>query len=359
MPESSEERDGLPVVPRRGDAELKHMMEQLPRDQVFNKFPQVVLRGHQELRDIGFRRTRCFSTTGLPKDHFCAPAVLVAGYEKCGTSALYHKLSRHPEILAHPSQKEHCPKNDTIASTWEWLQSDQMPRIFMERSDHVLLNGCIGLESKALTLTELLRISPDTKILVSLRNFADWAYSYYSYRCVPGYDIGCEELRSPNEKGPWKNSRTPENFDKIVKSVAHSSEKENNFPPAFRVFRPSVSLYRPWLENLVRIAGRDSLLVLRREDLAFRPNQVLRKVARFTGINERKFPPEAITLVSNTNDKPGQVIDAKQSSRDEISAAVNSGSAIFPKTRSLLNKFWKEECVWLRDSFGVHFKEAC
>lgn len=347
----------LPKIPAHSVEELKRMIQQLPREEVFKKYSPVVLRRNEEMKDIGFSRTRCFSRDGIPKGHICAPSVLVAGYEKCGTSALYFKLSKHPEILAHPYRKELCPLSDTAEGAWDWISDDNMPRINFEKKDNLLLNGCIALQSKPLALMELVRISPGVKVLISLRNFADWSYSYYSYRCVPGYDTGCEKLRSVNQKGSWKDSRNPENFAKIVNSVG---DAKNPTPhPAFRIIRPSVLLYRPWLENMIRIIGRESILILRQEDLTLYPHETLSKVAQFIEIDDSKFPPEAISLVSNTNDKPSQMISVQDSSQKEVSSIVNSGSVIWDSTRAILNKFWQDECIWLRDSIGVHFKEAC
>lgn len=347
----------IPDIPTHTLEQLKHLASQLPREKVFETYPSVVLRGNQEMRDIGFPRTRCFSSDGVPTNHVCAPSVLVAGYEKCGTSALYFKLAKHPQILSHPFKKEHCPLNDTAEGTWNWISHPAMMRTYFEKNNSLLLNGCIALQSKPLALTELVRISPGIKLLISLRNFADWSYSYYSYRCVPGFDTGCDKLKALNQKGLWKNTRNPQNFANIVNSVG---DENNPTPhPSFRIIRPSVLLYRPWLENMIRIVGRQSILILRQEDLTFSPNQTLSSIAQFIGIDETKFPPEAMSLVSNTNDRPSQVISVQNSTRKEVSNIVNSGSVIFEETRAILNKFWQDECIWLRDSIGVHFSEAC
>lgn len=314
-------------------------------------------RDNRTMLDLGFPRTRCISETGTAVNHVCVPSVIIAGYEKCGTSALYFKLAKHPEIDAHPSRKEFCPTGDSPESVWDWIEDTNMPRIESAHRNNLLLNGCIGMVSKLDALKELLRISPNVKVLVSLRNYADWAYSYYSYRCVPGYDSGCNKLKSVNEKGPWKNTRTPANFDDIAQHVF----KEGHAPhAAFGIIRPVVSLYRPWLEKLLSVVRFENLMIVQQEELSLHPKETLGRVADFLGVKKSSFPNSAFTLVSNTNANPSGLSSLNESSSEsEVSAIVNSGSVIFDGTRSLLNGFWKQECKWLRITFGIHFKDAC
>lgn len=232
-----------------------------------------------------------------------------------------------------------------------------MPRVAETDSESALLNGCIGMVSKPEALSELARIVPGIKIIISLRNFADWSYSYYSYRCIPNYDYGCEELRTPHEKAAWKENRTAEKFKSMVKDI-----QANLKPPhsAFHIIRPSKSLYRPWLEKLVPIVGKHSLKIVRQEELMNRPRNVLREVAEFLEISPFDFPCKSYSLISNTNSHPSILSNLDGSvPPNGVPAAVNSWSAIDEETRSILNIFWKEECMWLRSAFNIHFKEAC
>lgn len=322
------------------------------------KTATAIQRDRNPLKHLGYPRTRCFPPVGNRVQNSCAPSIIIAGYEKCGTSALYFKLSQHPEIIAHATRKEYCPKLDTTKAMWEWINGESMPRISTNESTKLILNGCIGILSKPKVLRELMRISPNLKVLVSLRNYADWSYSYYSYRCVPGFDEGCEKLKSPSEIGPWKENRTPTNFSRMVSEV----DKSNGVPvhPSFGIIRPDVALFRPWLERLVEIVGREALMIVKQEDLSYSPRKTLASISKFLQVKDGSFPESAYTLVSNTNSNPSQIsIITESMAASEVSSIINSGSLIFNRTRSILNTFWKKECSWLHSVYEVHFSEAC
>lgn len=311
----------------------------------------------ERVKDVGYLRTKCFSSSGQPQNHTCAPAVLIAGYEKCGTSALYYKLTKHPEIVAHATWKENCPTDDSLEAMWSWFENRGTPVLNEDTENGVLLNGCIGIVSKPLILRELQRMNPNLKVLAAFRNYADWAYSFYGYRCYPGYDHGCEKLKGPTSHGPWKEKRNPNKFAKLV---AETSEAGKSPYEVFGVIEPNVNLFRQWLEELVDIVGRDAVKIVKQEDLAFSSRETLESVARFLEIDPSRFDDEAYSLVSNMNDHPAQISSVEANrTKDEISTVINSGSVIHEDTRVQLNKFWKPECEWLRDNFDVRFSEVC
>lgn len=339
---------------RIAELEIEPEVKDFDTAEVFKRVSSEIQLGERTVKDRGYPRTRCFSDDGKNR-LFCTPSVMIAGYEKCGTSALYYKLSRHEQIVAHPFKKEFCPSENSKQGTWDWITDVHMPHLTDVTGDKLILNGCIGILTKDEALKELIRINPELKVLVALRNYADWAYSYYSYRCMPGFDKDCGKLGSRNVRGPWKKNRTPENFSDVVKD-AHDNWRPHR---TFGVIRPDVELYRPWLERLTKIVRRDSLLIVKQSDLSFHPRETLAEVAMFLGINNT-FEDEAYSLVSNTNEKPSQMtILDKEASKEKLQTIINSASVIYPWSRKSLNLFWKGECEWLRDRFGIHFEEAC
>lgn len=92
---------------------------------------------------------------------FCYPSVIVTGYRKCSTSALYVLLSQYPQTRPAGEAKENCPYvgGRTLVQFF-----DSLPRNV--EVDEVILDGCIDLGDN-LAIRKVLR-EPNSFYLVSL-----------------------------------------------------------------------------------------------------------------------------------------------------------------------------------------------
>lgn len=304
-------------------------------------------------RQIG--NTSCYSRNN---DSFCFPSLIIPGFQKSGSSALYFKLLRHPSILGHPKVKEWCPSQyNSTKATVEWARSEFLPEMTLNSSHRFLINGCLQYVANPDFFRTVAQKSKYLKVLVMVRNYADWAYSYYSYRCVDGYDSGCSSLRSVATLGPWKKNRNPTDFHELV---VGASKGEKSRHPYFNSIRPSTWLYREFLTSIIATVGIENILILRQEDLTLEPLETLHKAARFIGVDENAFEKEAYSLVSNTNSIPaGKQNLPQNSSAQEATKVINSGHAMMMKTRKLLDRFWSEECEWLRVTHNIDYPETC
>jgi hypothetical protein len=90
---------------------------------------------------------------------FCYPSIIITGYRKCSTSALYSLLSQYPGVM-HSESKENCAflGGRSIVQYFESL-----PHII--EGGKLLVDGCITLESN-LQMRAMLR-QPNTFYIVS------------------------------------------------------------------------------------------------------------------------------------------------------------------------------------------------
>ena len=95
---------------------------------------------------------------------FCYPSVIITGYKKCSTSALYALLSHYPTTVKEgPGGKENCAFHGLLGKRKLDVYFDSLPeRVAM---NEMIIDGCIYLESNLRTMI-ILR-NPNTFYVVS------------------------------------------------------------------------------------------------------------------------------------------------------------------------------------------------
>jgi len=183
------------------------------------------------------------------------------------------------------------------------------------------------------------------KVLISVREISELAFSYYNYRCYEGYDLDCSSLPAPNSIGPWKESRSLENFTKLVK------DRENGrWIRGFMFIKPNINIYRSFIGTIYSILEQDQVFVLKQEDLRDNPEQTLKEVSSFLNIRYDDFPQKAIHIRSNTRGKPNQVI--------EHNIKTSTTTDMPEYTKNVLGRFWNEECKYLRDVHNIKYENC-
>lgn len=91
---------------------------------------------------------------------FCFPSVVVGGYKKCSTSALYEFLMESPAFSAAKG-KEICMMKKSMVELFDWFPAEIT-------DDKYFINGCIYWEYNYV-IHEILR-HPNTFYLVGITN---------------------------------------------------------------------------------------------------------------------------------------------------------------------------------------------
>ena len=128
------------------------------------------------------------------------PDFLIVGVQKCGTTSLYNYLVRHP--LVYPARKKELGYFDRrYGNGIRWYRS-QFPSIFRKILFKHILGHASFLTGEASTgyilyphaLRRIAQTLPDVKVILSLRNPVDRAYSHYQHTA----SIGREKLSFPD-----------------------------------------------------------------------------------------------------------------------------------------------------------------
>lgn len=123
------------------------------------------------------------------------PNFLIIGAAKAGTTSLHHYLRQHPDVFMAPREPRYFARAGADPSSPVIWTRDAYEQLF----DGVTTERAIGEASPQYlnhptAVDEIAAVLPDAKLIVSLRNPADRAYSSYLGRLIAG-----SERRSPEE----------------------------------------------------------------------------------------------------------------------------------------------------------------
>ena len=286
----------------------------------------------QVLEEIPHRRKNSKLVTGQ-RQLFCLPSVFLAGFPKCGTTALYEMITAHPAIATPHSKEIHFWNvfSKTKDYIYKVFQSLHYLYHFSPAGEKILLNPkTITLDASPDTIldiamtnssldsdicivpTVISTLLPEAKYIVLMRNPVDRLWSAYWYFCIE---------QQWKQKGHGVNipdtymNHGPEAFhDHAVGLIneyvecLHSNSTEfecaRRVPPTINdscicsAGRLSVGLYYLHLVKWLSIVPRQQFLFLRAEDLASRPHEVMHKVWKFLALES---PLDADLQISHAN----------------------------------------------------------
>ena len=208
------------------------------------------------------------------------PDFLIIGAEKCGTTALYKALTAHPDICAARRKEPHFfdyhyARGETWYRAWfpfVWVRAlrRRLRGRFAtgEASPDYIFHPHAARRAK-----ELL---PHAKLIAILRDPAERAYSHYQQQVRKGRDpLSFEEALA----------REPERVDaplaRMQRDESLAVESVTRFSYLAR------GRYAEQLERWLAHYPRESLLVLRSEDLAAAPSATVGRALAFLGLDAR------------------------------------------------------------------------
>ncbi len=195
------------------------------------------------------------------------PNFFIVGAPKAGTTSLYHYLSQHPQIFMSAVKEPHFfsqanpdPRysflNQTITDTDEYIN------LFVGASDFEQ----IGESSTSYLWDQfapgrIFSVKPDAKIIAILREPVDRAYSHY--------------LMDVREGIQRKN---------FLNALIDDYESTKKGWDVSRLYI-ELGFYGEQIKRYIDTFGQDNVLVLFYDDLVYKPEQFLKQVLTFLGVD--------------------------------------------------------------------------
>ncbi|SDX63699.1 sulfotransferase domain-containing protein [Marinobacter mobilis] len=193
---------------------------------------------------------------------------LIAGTQKGGTSALDAYLREHPQICMADKKEVHFFDNEKYFSSLK-PNYDKYHSAFTPNALHKVIGEATPIymywDDAPKRIWEY---NPDMKIILSLRNPVERAYSHWNMEV----------------------SRNQENLSFMDAINQEASRATEALPYQHRVYSyVDRGFYSHQLRRLWRYFPKENTLILRQEDLRLNPNETLRKVSEFLGLNDFPF----------------------------------------------------------------------
>jgi len=293
------------------------------------------------------------------------PNFVVAGTVKAGTTSLYNYLKQHPEVYMSPIKEPHHFATDMQVANFgpvysSMVKTDISSELSGNLSD-IRMNAAIVQDLRdyqqlyrdvknekaigeastsymysATAAREIFNYNPKAKVIMSLRNPLQRAYSHYLMNYKSGYVKGSfqEELLNDIQREPkgWGISRL---------------YMEHGF-------------YASQIQRYFDVFPKEQILILLFDEIKKDPDEVMRRVYNFLGVDS-SFQP-ATNVVHNKTVIPrgpfarfilsqqkvisafGQIIPKKVRQTVYESLFTSTGLPPFlPSTRELLTDYYKSD----------------
>lgn len=196
-----------------------------------------------------------------------APNFFILGAGRCGSTGLHNLLRQHPDIfMTDPKEPTFfCKPFQVIKNPIDYFE-------LYEAASHEAIRGeaSHAYLSHPATAKVLRALFPDAKMLITLRNPADRAYSMYHWMRRFG----------------WEHYRTFEAALAAEEKRRNSKRFMKNCPQYFYnylYFR--ASLYGEQLQRYFELFPRDQFHIIKFEEYIVDPVSYLKKIFQFLGVD--------------------------------------------------------------------------
>ena len=216
-----------------------------------------------------------------PAKHQPRLGFMIVGGQKCGTTALAHFLSQHPEIGMAAPKEVHLFDAPNYSPEWTPEEHD---RRYRSRFTHCADARILGEATPSYLFVpgiarDLARYNPALKLIVLLRDPVERAISHYYMEKGRGRERGplwLALLREPSRLRRCQNGR------------ARGSEMKTY---SYR----TRGLYSLQLRNLYQHFDRKQVLIVPARDMMERHHEILRRVFAFLGVSDEvRIAPEIV-----------------------------------------------------------------
>ena len=219
--------------------------------------------------------------------HFCKfkglfhskPDFLIIGGEKCGTTSLYEYLIKHPHVLPAKG-KEVYYFDYKFQNGFGWYKTF-FPKILTKKFIGLIKNKKI-LSGEATprylnhphSPKRILKLLPNVKLIILLRNPIDRAFSHYNMET----DQGKETLS-------FKDSIEHED-ERIIPEYEKMKQNENYYGRKYYWYsHVEAGIYIKYLKRWIEMFPKNQILIVKSEDLFENTSITYNKVLDFLGLS--------------------------------------------------------------------------
>jgi len=208
------------------------------------------------------------------------PTFIIAGERRCGTTSLYHAMSAHEDVWLHPRRELGYFVEEELRE-WRGRELDSLPEGAWERThsadgyaaafDEAGDEAAVGEKSADYLFwrpghPRMAAIVPDAKIILTLRNPVDRAWSHY-----------WNEVQKDRDTLPFED--------------ALAAEPERSISRPYQHYHLSYRARGEWdvsIGSLLAHYPAEQVLVLTLEERIAAPEETLRRVYEFIGVEPDK-----------------------------------------------------------------------
>jgi hypothetical protein len=190
------------------------------------------------------------------------PNFFIVGAPKCGTTSLYSYLWQHPEVFMPRRKELHYFSTDLERRNR--ISETEYFGLFQEAGDRkVIGEASADYFYSSAACTRIKEAFPDAKIIISLRNPVDNAYSTHAYAL-------------------WRAREEVEDFEE---ALARDGKYRKGQKPRRRTYIEGAK-YSKYVKMYLEAFGREQVHIIVFEEMARDPEGVYRGLCGFLGISE-------------------------------------------------------------------------
>ena len=221
-----------------------------------------------------------------PKDAFDLsrplPTFFIVGAPKAGTTSLHAYLSAHPDIFMSSRKEPHYSSTFKVKPDFD----NFVPPIRHSAEYQDLFRQSVGFQvvgesstsylSDPIAAARIKAVVPNAKIIISLRNPVERAYSHYLMECREG-----------------RETRT---FREALDADANSPVRGWGVSLQY----VELGLYSRQVQTYITLFGRTNVLVILFEEFSRDTARVMRDVAHFLRVDPARYPAEAFDAIHHS-----------------------------------------------------------
>ena len=217
------------------------------------------------------------------------PNFFIVGTAKCGTTALYTYLRRHPQVFMPTYSKEphffasDLHRNKKVVQSHKWITNKKEYLALFEQADDAVAVGeasVFYLYSET-AASEIYRFNPHAKIIIMLRHPVDMIYSLHQQRI---YSMMEDTL----------------DFSQVIE--IEKTQRDNGIilsPEVMKVgYYLDVALYYEQVKRFFNIFPRKQILIILYDDFKIDTSRIFRKTLKFLNVDE-SFQSEFAVINKN------------------------------------------------------------
>jgi hypothetical protein len=199
------------------------------------------------------------------------PDFFIVGAPKCGTTALFTYLQKHPQVFMCGIKEPQFLAADILGDarqvrTWK----DYLACFSAAEPSATVGEGSVAYLGSPAAAAAIRELNSEAKVIVMLRNPVDMMYSLHSQRI---YD----------------NTECVTSFEDALQA----DERRSCPRPPGLAYR-DVARYEPQVRRYLDLFGRDNVRVILFDDFKSQTDAVYRDTLRFLGLDDRSLPDFAV-----------------------------------------------------------------